>query len=133
GKRPLRGQSALAEAAAAGHELEDSHLQLTESAQLAFADYFLADRAREVNEEGVRLLQSLREIAAERFKNGLVPQQDVLLADVELGRQRERSLNLERIRRVAVARLNTLMHLPPTTPLPPPPKQLVVDPSLPPA
>jgi outer membrane protein TolC len=133
GKRPLRGQSALAEASAAGHELEDSRLQLIEAAQLAFSDYFLADRAREVNEEGVRLLQSLREIAVERFKNGLVPQQDVLLADVELGRQRERSLNLERIRRVAVARLNTLMHLPPTTPLPPPPKQLIVEPSLPPA
>jgi len=37
----------------------------------------------------------------------------VLQADVEIGRQRERKLTLEQMREVAIARINTLMHLPP--------------------
>ena len=53
-----------------------------------------------------------------------MPQQDILQADVELGRQREARLGLERARTVASARLNTLMSLPPESPLPPPVKEL---------
>src|SRR5262249_33274008 len=51
-------------------------------------------------------------------------EQDVLQAEVEIGRQRERQLTLERMKQVAVARINTLLHLPPDAPLPPPPKEL---------
>jgi len=124
GKRGLRGQNALAEAGAAGNEVEDMRLQLVESARLAFADYYLVFRAKEVNEEGLRLLQELRKSAEQRFRAGQVPQQDVLQADVEIGRQRERLLVLERLRRVSVARINTLMHLPPDLPLPAAPKEI---------
>src|SRR5207253_1787973 len=49
GKRALRGQSAAAEASAAGHDLDDMRLQLIESTKNAFADYFLAVRALTVN------------------------------------------------------------------------------------
>jgi len=59
-----------------------------------------------------------------RYRTGLVPQQDVLQADVELGRQQERQLVLERMREVAVARINTLMNLPTAAPLPPAPHEL---------
>src|SRR5262249_48860990 len=61
----------------------------------------------------------------------LVPQQDVLQADVEIGRQRERQLTLERMREVAGARLNTLLHLPTNAPLPPPPKKVKPSEALP--
>jgi len=44
----------------------------------------------------------------------------VLQADVEIGRAQERQVTLERLRPVAVARIDTLMHLPPDSPLPPP-------------
>src|SRR5262249_57101882 len=43
---------------------------------------------------------------------------------VEIGRQWERRLILERMRQVAVARINTLLHLPPDSPLPEPPARL---------
>ncbi len=72
----------------------------------------------------MRLLQELRKSAEQRFRAGQAPQQDVLQADVEIGRQRERLLVFERLRRVSVARINTLMHLPPDLPLPAAPKEI---------
>lgn len=51
GKLRLRGQAALAEAGAAGNDVEDMRVQLIEAAKTAFYDYFLVDRAREVNDK----------------------------------------------------------------------------------
>lgn len=124
GKLALRGANALAEAAAVGHDVEDVRLQLIESARTAFYDYYLVERGLEVNEEALRLLKEFRENAQTRFQTGRTPQQDVLRADVEIGRQRERLLKLERMKQVAIARINTLMHLPTNLPLPLPPKVL---------
>jgi outer membrane protein TolC len=131
GKRNLRGQTALAEAAAAGNDVGDARLQLIESAQIAFYDYYLVDRAIAVNEEGLQLLRELRQTADDRFRANQTPQQDLLQADVEIGRQRKRGLALDRMRKVTQARINTLMHLPPDTPLPPPPKAFTLAESLP--
>jgi outer membrane protein TolC len=132
GKLPLRGDNALAEARAAGNDVEDTRLQLAESARSAFYDYYLVERALEVNREGFKLLEDFKQNAATRYKTGLAPQQDYLQADVEMGQQRERRVTLERMREVVVARLNTLMHLPPDAPLPPPPVQVTLPAELPP-
>lgn len=126
GKRALRGQNALAESRAACNELADARLTLVESAKMALGDYYLAYRALEVNRQNLDLLSEFRRNAENRYRTGLVTQQDVLQADVEIGRQRERLLTLDRMQRVSAARLNTLMHLPPEAPLPPPPARLAV-------
>ena len=131
GKRGLRGQTALAEAAAAGNDVEDMRLQLVESARNAFFEYYLVSRAISVNEENLRLLAAFRQEAKTRYEKALVPQQDVFQADVELGRQQERALTLDRMRKVALARINTLMHEPPETPLPPPPERLTIEGTVP--
>lgn len=131
GKRRLRGENALAEASAVGRSVEDMRLQVAESARMAFYDYYLAERALGVNEEGLKLLQEFRRNARSRYQTGLVPEQDVLQADVEIGRQRDRRLALEEARRIAVARLNTLLHLPTSHFLPPPPARLHVADGLP--
>jgi outer membrane protein TolC len=122
GKRALRGANALAEARAAGNEVEDTRLQLAEAAAAAFFDYYAVERALEVNRESLRLLGEFKQTAETRYKTGTAPQQDVIQADVEAGKQRERQVTLDRVREVAVARINTLMHLPPDAPLPPPPR-----------
>ncbi len=124
GKLKLRGQVALAEAAAARDEVGDIRLQLIESAKTAFYDYYLVDRAIAVNEESLKLLREIRKTADDRFRASQSPQQDLLQADVEIGQQRKRRLTLDRMRRVTQARINTLMHLPPDTLLPPPPETL---------
>jgi cobalt-zinc-cadmium efflux system outer membrane protein len=121
GKRELRGRAAQAEAGAAARDVDEARLQLTEQALSAFADYYLVGRALAVNAENLKLLEGFRKNAVTRVKNAQAPQQDVLQADVEVARQQERAVTLGRMRRVAVARLNTLMHQPPDTALPPPP------------
>jgi outer membrane protein TolC len=124
GKRALRGQAALAEAGAAERDVEDMRLQLIESAKNAFFDYYLVHRALGVNDEGVRLLREARNSAEARVRTSKASLQEVLQIDVEIGRQQERRINLERIRKVATARINTLLHLAPDQALPPPPGEL---------
>jgi outer membrane protein, heavy metal efflux system len=124
GKLRLRGQGALAEASAAGSDVEDMRVQLVESTKVAFYDYYLVGRAVAVNQESLDLLKQFRENADFRFKTGLVPQQDILQADVEIGRQQERGVTLERMRKVAIARINTLRNGVPDEPLALPPEEL---------
>jgi outer membrane protein TolC len=124
GKLPLRGANALAEARAAGSEVADTRLQLVESARTAFYEYYLVARALEVNDESLRLLRDFKQNAEVRYTTAQGAQQDVLQADVEIGREQQRRLTLGRMHQVAVARINTLIHLPPDAPLPPPPRQL---------
>jgi outer membrane protein TolC len=124
GKLKLRGDNALAEASAARRDVDDVRLQLIEAARTAFYDYYLVARALEVNADSLKLLKKFRDNAEKRFELGKVPQQDKLQAEVEMGREQERRLGLERMREVAIARLNTLMHLPPDAALPPPPQSV---------
>jgi outer membrane protein TolC len=123
GKLALRGASAQAEAGAARYDLDAMRLQLVESTKDAFYEYYSVARALDVNDESLRRLREIRQDALARGKT-VVTEQDVLQADVEIGRQQERQLTLERMRRVAIARINTLMHLPTDAPLPPPPEEV---------
>jgi outer membrane protein TolC len=131
----LRGENARAVASAAGNEVEDTRLQLVESARNAFSEYYLVGRALAVNEETLKRLREFRADADALYKNPpagrKVSYQDLTQTDVEIGRQQQRRLALERMREVAVARLNTLMHLPPDSPLPPPPEELAAADGLP--
>jgi outer membrane protein TolC len=131
GKRALRGESALALASAAGHDIDDVRLQLVESIRTAFYDYYLVARTLQVNDEADRLLKEFHKSALDRFSNNLAPEQDFRQAEVEIGRTRERRLTLERMRRVALARINTLLHLPTGSPLPRPPQKLAPPEALP--
>ncbi len=120
GKRSLKGAVVRAEASAAGADIDDTRLELTEAAVAALADYYLAAKAREVATESLELLKEFRKTAESRYKVGQGPQQDMFQADVEIGRLEERLLALRRAKLVAVARLNMLMHLLPENVLPPP-------------
>ncbi len=130
GKLQLRGQGALAEAGAAGSEVEDMRLQLMESARAAFAEYYLTARALEVNDESLKLLHDFKKDVQARYRTGGAAQ-DFPQADVEIGRESQRRVTLERMARVAAARINTLAHLPPDSPLPPPPRRLTAGEPLP--
>jgi len=131
GKLRLRGEAALAEASAAGRDVENVRQQLIESGRDAFYDYYLTYRALEVNAEALRLLKEFQQNAEARYTTGKVSAQDPLQAQVEIGRLRERDILLERQRQVAIARINTLLQLPPTLSLPPPPKSIEVEGELP--
>lgn len=127
GKRSLRGQVAQAEANAASMDVADARLQLTQAAHLAYFDYYLVHRQLELTDANVRSLQEFQAAARRQYEANLVMQQDVLQAEVELAEGERRRIELERMRRTSIARLNTLVHRPPDCPVPPPPASLTVD------
>ena len=66
-----------------------------------------------------------------QYEAGKAIEQDILQTDVELATTQSRATELARDRHIAVARLNTLLHLPPDNPLPPPSSRLAVAEGLP--
>ena len=131
GKRQLRGDIAQAEANAAFFTIEEERLRLAEATRVAYFEYFLAHRQLALLDESTSLLESLRAIALRKFEAAEAEQQDVLLADVELGQLQRQRLAALQAERVARARLNTLLLQSPGSPLLPPPSTLESEISLP--
>jgi outer membrane protein, heavy metal efflux system len=124
GKRAARGRQAAAEATAAYHELEDSRLRLDEVVQMAFFEYYLARRSLDLNQENTQVMEGFRSTAQAKYRANQVTQQDELQAAVELAQLQRQRLRLERMDKVATARINTLLRASPFERLPPPPKTL---------
>ena len=131
GKRALRGSAAAAEADAMQGDIGDARLRLSEAARTAFYDYYLARRQMDVNTTTGRLLKQFREIAENKYEVGRATEQDVLQADVELASLESRRTELMRDERVAVARINTLLHREADRPVPPPPAKVAIPEVLP--
>jgi len=132
GKRQLRGQAAQAESDMACREVAQRRLMLAEAAKMAFYDYYMAHRQLKVNSGSTALAGDFREIARVKYESNKVSQQDLLMADLELGQLQMRRAELARMERVAMARINTLLHREATCPLPPPPERVGLPGSLPP-
>ena len=124
GKRSLRGAVAQADADTAGFEAGDARLRLAQAAHMALVDYYLVARQLELNAATAKLMRDFRQTSKSQYEVGQVSQQDVLQADVELAELESRRVGLVRDERIAVARINTLVHRRPDAALPPPPKQL---------
>lgn len=131
GKRELRGNQATWEAAAASFDAGEVQLRLTEAARMAYFDYYLNQRELELNASSRESLSRFRDVARSKYEANQVTQQDVLQADVELAQFEQRQIELNQEQIVAIARINTLLHLPPDHPLPAPPQNLPVVEELP--
>ena len=131
GKRPARGQAAQAEASAAYHDIGDARLQIAQLTRAAFYDYFIVEREAELIEQNGEVMRELRDTAQSKYENNQVTQQDVLQADVELATTERRQIEIQRMRRVAIARINTLLRRGPGESLPPAPRTLNIEGDLP--
>ena len=127
GKRGLRGQAAQSEAGAAQQDIGDMRLQVAQATRFAFYDYYLVERRTELIEQNAQVLRQFRDAAQVKYENNQVTQQDLLQADVELTDIERRQIEIERMRRVAIARINTLLRRPPSSPLPGPPRTLAIN------
>lgn len=124
GKRDLRGQAALADSRAARWDVDDARLQIIEATGTAYYDYYLVRQDLALNVQNTRKLREFHDIAARKYEANLAPQQDMLQAEVELAELARRQIELERLERIAIARINTLMHRPPDAFIPPAPTRL---------
>ena len=124
GKLRLRGEAALAEAESSRQAYESLRLETALAATFLFYDYYLLDRADEINDEHIRLLGEFERAATQRYAAGELSQQEPLQAEVELAHLEHRKVTLATDRDVLVARINTLLDRRYAAPLPPPPRTL---------
>ena len=132
GKRELRGNQANWEASAASFDAGEVQLRITEAARMAYFDFYLNQRERELNSSSREAISRFRDVARSKYEANQVSQQDVLQADVELAQFEQRQIDLNQEQIVAIARINTLLHRHPDHPLPAPPRKLSVVEELPP-
>lgn len=120
GKLKLRGQIADREAEAALWEYEATRRRVVAEVKLAFYEHFFAHKAIEITRKNQDLLEKLARIAETRYRVGKGIQQDVLKAQVELSRLRQKLTLLEQQAQTAEVRINTLLNRNADTPLAPP-------------
>ena len=124
GKLSLRGKIALSEAGSAEDDYEWAKIQLATAASNLFDDYYLIERAIEINGIHIDLLKEYKESADAQYASSQVSVQVPLQADVELAQLEYQQIALSTDREVIIAKMNALLHRDPSSPLPLPPKVL---------
>ena len=120
GKLELRGRIESAEAEALRKEFEKARLDLRSEVKDAYYEYYYLEETVRINRENLDLLRRFESIAAARYEVGKGGNQDVLKAQVELGKMENEVRSLEDSRTPVRARLNALMNLPTEAEIPPP-------------
>jgi len=117
GKRDLKREVAEADATQAQARRSGTWAELAAKVKAAFAQYYLVGQSLKITQELLRLAGSLEQLAQARYADGLVPQQDVVRAQVERTGLRSELLVMETEHHHAAARLNALLRRPPAAPL----------------
>jgi outer membrane protein, heavy metal efflux system len=129
GKLRLRGEIALEEALAAEQQFEAERWNLFNRVSQAYYEYYYLDRSIDIVQSNLDLARHLEEVARTRFR-AEGPQQDVVRAQVELGRLDDRLRNLEDLRGPVRGALNVALGRSAEARLPPPPRtdELIIEP-----
>lgn len=120
GKRALRREVAEAQVNQAKGRKQDVAADLHARVKIAFAQNYFALHAARLTDEILLLMRDLEKVAQIRYANGLVPQQDVIKAQVEQTALRSELINLRTERHHAETRLNVLLGRRGDAPLAPP-------------
>lgn len=117
GKLRLKGEIASKEANIAEAQYNTIKRNLLARVKNAYYELYYVYKSIRINEENKDVLKGFEEIAQTKYATGLVTQQDVLKAQVEVSRIINDLITLERLKETVVARLNSLLNRPPHTPL----------------
>jgi cobalt-zinc-cadmium efflux system outer membrane protein len=109
GKRDLKRDVAEADAEQAQGRLATTWSELAASVKTAYARYYLVVHNEQLTHEILELLARLERIALVRYESGLVPQQDVIRAQVERTTMQGELLVQEGERAGVEAMLNSLL------------------------
>jgi cobalt-zinc-cadmium efflux system outer membrane protein len=130
GKLGLDEAVSRAEADAAKSDFEAARRELALTASLLFDDYFASVRSIEINAHHVALMRQMQAAATAQYEAGRGSARDPLQAEFELTHMEHDTVILASQRDVTIAEMNELLHRAPDAPLPPPPAELSVGPSL---
>ena len=117
GKRDLKREVAQADAEQVQARVATTWSELAASVKTAYARYYLVVHSEQLTREILDLLARLERIALVRYESGLVPQQDVIRAQVERTTMQGELLLQEGERAGVQAMLNSLLARRTTAPL----------------
>lgn len=112
GKRDLRKEVASAQLDQAKGLRLATVAEIHARIKTAYAQYYQATGLKRLNEEILQLLGELEAVTQVRYASGLVPQQDVIRAQVEKTTLQSDLINLETEQHHAMTRLNTALARP---------------------
>lgn len=112
GKRDLRRELAEAEYSQAKGKNAASVAEIHTRIKTAFAMYYQAQRATDLNNEILQLMRDLERVAQTRYTHGLAPQQDAIKAKLEQTALKSELLTLEQEAHHARTRLNLALNRP---------------------
>jgi outer membrane protein TolC len=101
----------------AQHDYEEKRLEIVEQIKAAYFNLYFIQRSRAVNQENIDLMKHFVGIAKTRYAVGIVMNQDLLKANVELAKLANEQITLQQEEEIAAARLNILLNRPPQAPL----------------
>ncbi|MBN1586229.1 MAG: TolC family protein, partial [Candidatus Omnitrophica bacterium] len=105
-----KGLVALENARAEYEKFRSQHLRLRADVKSAFYEFAYLAKALAINEENLNLLVNLERVAQTKFKSGGASNQDLLKAQVELGRLANEVETLKDMIPVVAGRLNALLN-----------------------
>lgn len=117
GKRDLKRDIATLEADAAKGRALGTWSELASRIKVNFAQFYYLHQSERLTQEILDLMKRLELVAQARYASGLVPQQDVVRAQVEQSNMRNELIALKNEQRMVQARLNTLVARPTNAPL----------------
>ena len=117
GKRDLRKEVATAELEQVKGRRQATMAEIHARIKSAYAQYYQTVGLKKLNEEILRLLGDLEAVTQVRYASGLVPQQDVIRAQVEKTTLRSEIINLDTEQHHAITRLNTALGRPQHAPI----------------
>ena len=120
GRRSRHGQIATLESAVTRADLDMRRLQVVQSAQDLFADWYWVHAALDINAATQSLLQEIHRIAESKYASARATKQDMLHAETESVLLEQRKLLLDRQRREIQATMNALLNQAADAPIPPP-------------
>ncbi len=120
GRLGARGRVAEHTVRMAFASLTDVRVATTARVARHYYDYYVAGVALETTRANDALLRQVREVAAARYRSGMVAQQDVLRAEIEILALADEAITLEQQQATARAALNALIDRAVDAPLPPP-------------
>jgi outer membrane protein TolC len=118
GTLAAREEAARQEVNVAHEDVNALRLQLVALTKSAYAEWYFVDRAIEIHASTRKLLEELRSVAETRYAAGRTLQQDVLQAEVEQRNLDRHGLELKRLKSSIQVKINTLLNLEPSSPLP---------------
>jgi cobalt-zinc-cadmium efflux system outer membrane protein len=124
GKRSLDSAIAAAEADAVRQDYESARRELALTAFTLYGQYFLAERAIEINHSHLALMRDVRDAVTAQLGSGHASARDSLQAEAELAHLDHEAMVLATEREVIVAQMNELLHRAPELSLPPSPARL---------